>query len=344
MFRQKESFVGGWQEKTIEAMQRRRFNQMIGQLPQLGMQQLECLSPSGFARRIEQSWQDVARKPMRSQQLNEVWRSVLRNLDVQADCLSRDEHDLIERALILGGSAPIEDMREMEAARALSLRLWAAVGLVNGKPYIELEKPILRPVAKALARAEHGRIRSRFEAFNACLDGMLYRAGAIDDRYPQQMIVRDVLHAQDSVQLFHLARRYLWASCDCMDYSGGVMLVHRALAEPGRLAADCRRRLCVSPQMLDEQSAWADILPEEIPLQRRLELTLGGVLRSGYQEHEAASSIRFLCKQGAPIDAMEEVLQSMVIVMVTPAMRGALCDMYYGIPKWIECMEQACMQ
>ena len=109
MFRQEEAFVGGWQDKTIEAMQRRRFEQMVAQLPPLGSSRLENLGAGAFERRLEQCWQDVPRKPMRAQQESEVWRTVLRSIEQQADCLSQEEHALVERALILGGCAPIED-------------------------------------------------------------------------------------------------------------------------------------------------------------------------------------------------------------------------------------------
>ena len=66
MFRQEEVFVGGWQEKTIEAMQRRRFEQMVTQLPPLGAGRLAELSPTAFERKLEQCWQDIERKPMRA--------------------------------------------------------------------------------------------------------------------------------------------------------------------------------------------------------------------------------------------------------------------------------------
>ena len=345
MFRQQEIFVGGWQEKTIEAMLKRRFEQMVAQLPPLGAGRLEALMPSAFERKLEQCWQDVEKKPMRAQQLGEVWKSVLSTIGMQADCLSHEEHELVERALILGGSARIEDALELEAARALSLRLWASVGLVSGKPYIELERPVLEPVAKAFAREEHEMTRQRLEAFSAGLTGMLYRMGAIDDRQPQQALLRDVLGGRtDDEVLVQLARRYLWASYDCVDYSGGVMLVHAALADPTNLIASSRRRpgLLMLPQ--EELRMQMDILPEEIPLQRELERAIGGALRDGFQAQDVARNLRYLCKQGAPLSAMEEVLQSALIVYVSASMRGALCNMYYRIPKWIECSEKSALQ
>ena len=344
MFRQEEAFVGGWQDKTIEAMQRRRFEQMVAQLPPLGSTRLENLSAGAFERRLEQCWQDVPRKPMRAQQESEVWRTVLRSIEQQADCLSQEEHALVERALILGGCAQIEDTLELEAARALSLRLWANVGMVSGKPYVELVRPIVQPVARAFAREEHEEVRRRFEAFHGFMASTLYRVGAMDDRQPQQLILREVLGVTDGSELsLQLARRYLWASYDCVDYSDGVLLVHSALAEPRHMLADGRRRtgLMLPPQSL--QTAM-DILPEEIPLQRGLELAIAGTLRDGLREEDVARTIRFLCKQGAPLSAMEEVLQSSMIVYLSATMRGALADMYYMLPKWMECSEGASLQ
>ena len=344
MFRQEEAFIGGWQDKTIEAMQKRRFEQMVAQLPPLGSSRLENLSAGAFERRLEQCWQDVPRKPMRAQQENEVWRSVLRSIEQQADCLSQEEHSLVERALILGGCAQIEDTLELEAARALSLRLWANVGMVSGKPYVELVRPVVQPVARAFAREEHEAVRRRFEAFHGFMTSTLYRVGAMDDRQPQQIILREVLNATEHSELaLQLARRYLWASYDCVDYSDGVLLVHSALADPRHMIADGRRKtgILLPPQSLHPS---LDILPEEIPQQRELELAISGTLRDGLREQDVARTIRFLCKQGAPLSAMEEVLQASMIVYLSASAKGALADMYYMLPKWMECREGASFQ
>lgn len=345
MFRQEEVFVGGWQEKTIEFMQQRRFEMQAAVLPPLGAARLSALSPSALERRIEQCWQDIERKPMRAQQLGEVWKCVLGSINEQADCLSREEHDLVERALILGGSAVLEDIQELEAARALSLRLWASVGLVSGKPYIELETPILEPAACAFARAQHDQVRAGLAEFSACLAGILYRVGVMDDRQPQQMLMREVLGVPEDHELYmQLARRYLWASCDCVDYSGGVMLVHHALAEPGLMIAAGRRKRGMLFSGGMSRQAQLDILPEEIPLQRELECAIGSALRDGYKAEDVARNLRFLCKQGAPLSAMEDVLQGTLIVYVNAGMRAALRNMYYCLPKWMECSESAALQ
>ena len=123
MFRQEEVFPGGWPDKTVEAMRKRRFEQSIHQMEPLGANRLETLPPGALARRLEQSWQEVKRRPMYHQQLTQVWKQVLETIDAQADCLSNEEHELVERAIILGGTAQIEDAAELEAAAQLVVRV-----------------------------------------------------------------------------------------------------------------------------------------------------------------------------------------------------------------------------
>ena len=67
-------------------------------------------------------------------------------------------------------------------------------------------------------------------------------------------------------------------------------------------------------------------------------------LRKDESAHDVARTLRYLCKQGAPLKAMEEVLQHALIVCVSPAMRSALEKMYYTIPKWTESSEHDLLQ
>lgn len=335
MFRQEEILMGGWSDKTPEAMQKRRFEHSVKQLGPLGANRLETLSSDALERRLEQSWQDVKRKPMHHQQLTQVWKHVLETIDVQADCLSHEEHELVERAIILGGTARIEDAVELEAARALSLRLWASIGVIGDKPYIELEKTVRQPAARAFSRNEHEAIRARLNDFHEYLTGTLYRVGALDDRQPQRMILRDILCVDEQDEVFsQLARRYLWASYDCMDYNGGVMLIHPALADPQSVIRG-KRNLGGILMMPSSAVCYTDILPEEIPLQKELERAIAGALRDGRRAEDVATTLRLLCKQGAPLSALEEVLQASLIVYVSDSMRAALSDLYIQTPKWV---------
>ena len=345
MFRMEEVILGGWREKTIDAMRRRRFEVLVSRLQPLGSQRLEMLPQREFWRRLELCWQDIERKPIRTQQLSTVRKSVLSSVTRHADCLSKEEHSLVERALILGGSVWIQDAQELEAAHALSLRLWGHVGLVSQRPCFELEHEIMEPAAKALARDEHEEIRARFEAFTRKLSALLYCYGAMDDRIPQQRIVREVLGNGDEKEAMSaLARKYLWSSFDCIDYGGNVVLLHSALADPYDLLTAGRRMSneCIQAGLIHRDGE--DILSEEIPLQETLERAIRDVVRPGMHEKDIVRDLRFLCKQGAPLNALEEVLQSCLIVFLTPAMRRALRDIYYTMPKWIDSVKGAAFQ
>ena len=79
-----------------------------------------------------------------------------------------------------------------------------------------------------------------------------------------------------------------------------------------------------------------EILPEEIPLQAALERAIAGAMREGLSAQVVARDIRFLCKQGAPLEALNQVLQTSLIVYVNAPMRFALQNMFYMTPKWME--------
>lgn len=149
------------------------------------------------------------------------------------------------------------------------------------------------------------------------------------------MILRDILCVDEQDEVFsQLARRYLWASYDCMDYNGGVMLIHPALADPQSVIRG-KRNLGGVLMMPSSAVCYTDILPEEIPLQKELECTIAGALRDGRRAEDVATTLRLLCKQGAPLSALEEVLQASLIVYVSDSMRAALSDLYIQTPKWV---------
>ena len=147
--------------------------------------------------------------------------------------------------------------------------------------------------------------------------------------------MRDILCVDEQDEVFsQLARRYLWASYDCMDYNGGVMLIHPALADPQSVIRG-KRNLGGILMMPSSAVCYTDILPEEIPLQKELERAIAGALRDGRRAEDVATTLRLLCKQGAPLSALEEVLQASLIVYVSDSMRAALSDLYIQTPKWV---------
>lgn len=337
MFRQDDIYNASWQDKTLDSIRRFRFDRLVSQLPPLSETRFESLAPSALRRRIEHSWLGAKHRPTRPLQLDHIRHSTLDQLLIQADCLSPDEHDLVERVLILGGSAEIHDIIELEAARALALRLWADVGLVSGKPVIEINPYVAHAAESAFSGSRHHRVRFRLQSFHNNLRRQLYRHGALDDRIPQRILAQEILCEQNNRDLAaSLARCYLWASFDCVDYSEGVMLLHPAIADPRPFTGKRRNPHAAISVSVPEDSMHDDILPEEIPIQRQLEDAIAGSLRAGLGPQETARSIRFLCKQGASLKDMTDVLQLSLITLVSRPIVETLRLMYSAMPKWIE--------
>ena len=122
------------------------------------------------------------------------------------------------------------------------------------------------------------------------------------------------------------------------------MLIHPALAEPQTLIYTKQKRTGMLAMPMGSSPIMKDILPEEVPLQQELEQSIHSAMRDGHLAEDVARTIRLICKQGASLEAMEEVLQESLIVYVSPTMRKALADMYYMTPKWVMDKEKAILQ
>ena len=58
-------------------------------------------------------------------------------------------------------------------------------------------------------------------------------------------------------------------------------------------------------------------------------------VRPELSEEEAVADLVMLCKQGIGIEALEEVLSTLLTVQPTDRMRTALRTLYDSIPRWV---------
>lgn len=284
--------------------------------------------------RIEGCWQDIPRKPLRAQQAAVAQEAVLRTIERQADCLSAQEHALCERLFAAGGRVQLGSAQELDAARALSLRLLAHVGLADGMPAAALDADFAAALEAAFSRKEHARVRMRLFTYQATVCAALYLAGVLDDRAPQRLFTAQVLGLDEpDEEALELARHYLWASFECVDYADGVLLTHPAVADPLELASRGGAQL-ESFTARELLGGMQGILPQEEPLEEALTRALHGALRPGVDVAESVRSLRLLCKQGAPVEALREVTDSLLMVRRTERMDAALLAMHAGAVRW----------
>ena len=77
------------------------------------------------------------------------------------------------------------------------------------------------------------------------------------------------------------------------------------------------------------------ILPEEVASCEAMRGALCGAVRPDLEEDEALDDLRMMAKQGASLQEMREVLESMLCVMPTPRMLDALSQLHLQAVRWI---------
>jgi len=338
LFRTQGTADTDWSARTLSALRARRWEERVAQLCEVRNGALLGLNPQELRSRIEGSWQAIPCKTARALQQQEALRVLLKALPRQADCLSIPEHSLLERLLMQCGCAELEELEELEAAWALRHRLWVDVGTLKGRVVARLDSRLAQPLREAMDRPAHNEARLRLFSVHATLSGLLYIAGALDDGAPQRLFMQQVLQAdpQDE-EATHLARQYLWAAYDCIDYPQGVLLVHPALADPsyfmygGDLPPEAPK--LDAAQLLGGMQG---VLPVEEPLDAALIGLLKHALRPSQDVALCVQELRLLAKQGAPLEALHHVLAPNLCVLETPAIRHGVRALWQGVPRW-EC-------
>lgn len=270
--------------------------------------------------------------------------SVLRTLADDADCLAEQEHQLAERMLILGGTAPLETLDQIEAAYTLRMRLWCDVGMAGDTPVARIEPALLETLPPALMRAEHQQRRARIFMFEGLMHALLYINGYLPACMVEERFVEQVLAAADSPEALRLAHNYVEASFDTYETENGLdLLVHGALADPQTveqaLTGEGRTQIEITAGEL--AASMNGLLPEEAVPDEAMQRALIGALRPEYEPYEAASDLRFLAKQDAPLDWMQQVMAGMLVVMPTEHMDGALRQLRQQTPRWLHTGQQA---
>ena len=338
VFRSEDEKTLPWSERMLTQLLERRFERGVRALAPLRVRTMAEMDMRSLTARIEACWQDVERKPLRMQQVQVACEAVLRTIERQADCLGAQEHALCERMLIAGGKTCLHDVQELDAARALSLRLLAHVGLESEQPVAMLEPLFATALENAFSRPEHARIRMRLFSFAATVSAALYLAGVIDDGAPQRLFAQQVLGmGETDEEALQLARQYLWAEFDCVDYEGGVLLLHPAVTEPFKIASgNTQLETFTARELLGGMNG---ILPQEEQSEEALLRAVEGTLRPGVDAQESVRHLRLLSKQGAPIEALFEVMDTLLMVRRTPRLNAAIEALHTQAVRW--CGEEA---
>lgn len=284
------------------------------------------------------NWHDIPQAPSALTRRLSAKRAVRENLRADADCLSPNEHALVERLLVSRGLTCLSSAEDFDAALALRNRLWCDIGGLDGMPAVRLDPSLEQSLRDALARYDHLLIRTRVFTFDAMIHAMLYAAGFLDDQLPRQRFCQDVLekdHADPHAA--RLARNFVEAAYDCVLYADCRLLLHEALALPESFVEQLAMRGADIPPMTPARmlGCMNGLLPEEKSAMHTLKRALQYALRPGIALEDAADDLKMLTKQGVGFDVLHQVASEMLCVMPTPAIDYALRGLIDQTPRWL---------
>lgn len=262
-------------------------------------------------------------------------RLVTARLAAEAALLSIEEHELLERVIVLGGKAELFN-DEVTVAESLVRRMWCTFDVTDGRLCLLLPETLLVPLSNMLLTPTHLEIRAKLEQFDNFINWLLHLTGFLHYREPLRYLLRHVVAGTYADQET-IALRYLRIAFDYIyDEHGEMILLHPGLAEPERLLKP-RRGVSLpmpDPRMFPANFEPGSLLPEEIPVYERLIGLLAGAVRPELTEDMAVRDLIMLAKQGVSFEESAEVLSSLLTILPTAAMLDGLRMLHAHTPRW----------
>ena len=338
MFRTSTCRVERWCDKTMSVMREQQLeacqdrisrcpaNSIFGNLCEDEIRELFLISYYSLEIRSRVPSQEELRK------------LVKKNIAQEACYLSPREDDLVKRMLMGGGEAYLDDWDEISAAEALISRLWCSLQIVDeDHARLCLAQELAEPVTQAMLSKEYADIRADLFSFDAMLHSLLYLSGFLHAAVPMTHFYRHSPQHYDETAAL-MVSRYLRSAFDYTETPEGEMiLLHPGLADPEHLLSTLTRMNPTEVHLTQDMlmGGMNGVLPEEVASCEAMRGALYGAIRPEYDEEEALEDLRMMAKQGAGLEELREVMESMLCVMPTPRMIDALTQLHLQTVRWL---------
>ena len=265
----------------------------------------------------------------------ELRDQVLQLLPDEAVLLSPDELKLVERMVFGDGTAELLVLEDSVAAEPLIRRLWCSMEWADeDRAYLHMPQALVTRLQPVMSSPRFEDQVASIFALGATIHAILYLDGGLAacDVLPQ---LRSSLPDRLSAESFAvLSRRWLKTSFDYIWRNRQMILIHPGLAEADSLVLQQGQPDLgqLSPEKV--LGAAQGLLPEENPLFDQLTRLITNAVRPELTPEEAAADLMILAKQGVPIQAMREVLATLLTVQPTPAMLDTVAQLSMQIPRW----------
>ena len=270
--------------------------------------------------------------------INALRRKAMDFLPHEVCLLSAEEDALVKRMLAGNNETLLAEWTEISAAEALIARLWCTLEIRDDETAaLKLHPSLAEPLTKAMLSETYTALQSLLFSFSATLHSLLYLSGFLHATVPAAHfceMVKDMPlpHAETFID------RYMRAAFDYTQTNiGEMLLLHPGLADPNHLLMNLSGIKPTAIHLTQEMmlGGMNGILPEEVASTENMRGMLEGAVRPDMDADEALEDLRMMAKQGATLEEMTEVLESMLFVLPTPGMLSALSQLHLQTVRWM---------
>lgn len=260
---------------------------------------------------------------------------VMEYLPYEACLLSPEEDALVKRMLVNDHQVLLSQWQEISAAEALIARLWCTLEISDDDTAtLKLHPDLAEGLTAAMTSETYAKMQNRLFSFSATLHSLLYLSGFLHATVPAThfcSVADDIPHAETFID------RFLRASFDYTKAGSEMLLLHPGLADPNHLLMNLSGLKPSHVHLTEEMmlGGMNGILPEEVASTENMRGMLQGAVRPEMDENEVLEDLRMMAKQGASMDEMKEVLESMLCVLPTPGMLSALHQLHLQTVRWM---------
>ena len=337
MFIEKRMKSFPWADSTMSQLKARRLKaceRYLAGLPDVNLFDPD-LTDLKAEELFERSWDFEENHETKLHSIEEMRNEVLSRFQQEIELLSPGEHDLLVRLILLGGRLPLYRPEIYHFAVSLIRRLWASIDSSGQIPVLRLPSPIFMNALLVLAKDEHKSAREKINLVFDDIENLLYLCGLLRIHEAIHILeLSDPGTGESGKSRFYL--RALKAEFDTFLHPEiDLCLIHPGMANP----AEFVHYLQPFPFLHMESEGF---LPEtydalssiEDPLFDRLLGLIQHLIRTEQSAEEILEDLIIMVKQGAPFEALQEVLSARIISLLSPEMKYVLSEMVRTIPRW----------
>ncbi len=337
MFIEKQLKSFSWADSTMSQLKARRLKaceQYLAGLPDINLFDAN-LTDLKAEELFELSWNIEESHETKLHRIEDMRNEVLSRFHQEIELLSPGEHELLVRLILFGGRIPLYRPENCFYAASLVRRLWASVNMNGQVPILRLPTPIFMNTLVILAKDAHKSFREIVNRTFDDIENCLYLYGIL--RIQEAVQIMDLSFQETEVfnqPEFYL--RALKAEFDTFLHPEiGLCLVHPGLANPSGLIRSFKPFPFVEMKngnfLPESYDALSNI---EDPLFDRLLGLIQPLVRADLSAEEILEDLIVMVKQGAPVEALQEVLSARIITMLSSEMKYILSEMVRMIPRW----------